>query len=89
MHEDDDYNDEHDYDDAQDKYKHYFKFDPDAWDAWGKMLYNALNDVVEGSSNVWYVNLWLLVVVKNFRSSVARVLRRKDAPSTTGKQDQT
>ena len=57
MHQDDDnYNDEYDYDDAQDKYKHYFKFDPAAWDAWGKMLYDALNDIVEGSSNVWYVN---------------------------------
>lgn len=54
--EDDDYNDEHNYDDAQDKYKHYFKFDPDAWDAWGKMLYDTLNDIVEGSSNVWYIN---------------------------------
>jgi hypothetical protein len=58
MNEDYDYDDdEHDYDDAQNKYKHYFKFDPNAWDAWGKMLYDALNDVIEGSPNVWYVNL--------------------------------
>jgi hypothetical protein len=58
MHEDYDYDDDHDYDDSQDnledKYKHYFKFDPDAWDAWGKMLYEALNDIVESSPNVWY-----------------------------------
>lgn len=59
MHEeyDDYYN--YDEDDSQDdlenKYKHYFKFDPEAWDAWGKMLYDALNDIVESSSNVWYV----------------------------------
>ena len=60
MHQDDDnYNDDHDYDDSQDnlenKYKKYFKFDSDAWDAWGKMLYNALNDIVESSPNVWYI----------------------------------
>lgn len=59
MHQDDDnYNDDYDYDDSQDnlesQYKKYFKFDPDAWDAWGKMLYNALNDIVESSPNVWY-----------------------------------
>ena len=53
--EDDNYNDDHDYDDSQDKYKHYFKFDPDAWDVWGKWLQNALNDIVESSSNVWYI----------------------------------
>lgn len=54
----DDY-DDYDYDDSQNnlenKYKHYFKFDPEAWDAWGKMLYDALNDIVESSPNVWYV----------------------------------
>ena len=58
MHQDDDNYDD-DYDDSQDdlesQYKKYFKFDPDAWDAWGKMLYNALNDIVEYPSNVWYV----------------------------------
>jgi hypothetical protein len=54
MHEDDDYNDEHDYDDAKNPYKHYFKFDPSAWDAWGKWLQDALNDIVESSPNVWY-----------------------------------
>lgn len=61
MHQDDDnYNDDHDYDDnSQDnfesQYKKYFKFDPDAWDAWGKMLYDALNEIVEYPSNVWYI----------------------------------
>jgi len=55
MHEDYDYDDdEHDYDDAKNPYKHYFKFDPAAWDAWGKWLYDALNDIVESSPNVWY-----------------------------------
>jgi hypothetical protein len=58
MHEEyDNYDD--DYDDSQDnledKYKHYFKFDPEAWDAWGKMLYDTLNDIVDVSTNVWYV----------------------------------
>ena len=56
IHDDDDYDD---YDDGQDNleshYKHYFKFDPDAWDAWGKMLYNTLNNIVEDPSSVWYV----------------------------------
>lgn len=60
MHQDDDnYDDSHDYDDSQDnldsQYKKYFKFDPDAWDAWGKMLYDALNEIVEYPSNVWYI----------------------------------
>ena len=53
---DDDYDD---YDDSQDnlesQYKKYFKFDPDAWDAWGKMLYDTLNEIVEYPSNVWYI----------------------------------
>lgn len=49
--DDDDYN----YDDSQDKYKHYFKFDPAAWDAWGKWLYEAMNDIVASSPNVWYI----------------------------------
>ena len=57
--EDENYNYDDDYDDSQDNleshYKHYFKFDPDAWDAWGKMLYDALNDIVEYPSNVWYI----------------------------------
>lgn len=48
--------DEHDYDDAKNPYKHYFKFDPAAWDTWGKWLYDALNDIVESSPNVWYVS---------------------------------
>lgn len=61
MHQDDNnYNDYDDYEDSQDdvenKYKHYFKFDPEAWDAWGKMLYSALNDIVESSPNVWYIS---------------------------------
>jgi hypothetical protein len=50
---DDDYDDSHD--DLESQYKHYFKFDPEAWDAWGKMLYDALNDIVESSPNVWYI----------------------------------
>ena len=57
--EDDNYDDDYEYDDSQDNleshYKKYFKFDPDAWDAWGKMLYDALNDIVEYPSNVWYI----------------------------------
>jgi hypothetical protein len=63
MHEDYDENyedDEYDYGDSQDdpesQYKKYFKFDPEAWDAWGKMLYDALNDIVEYPSNVWYIS---------------------------------
>jgi len=53
--EDDNYDDDHDYDDSQDKYKHYFKFDPAAWDAWGKWLYEAMNDIVASNTNVWYI----------------------------------
>jgi hypothetical protein len=57
MHED--YEDDNYDDDSQDnlesQYKKYFKFDPDAWDAWGKMLYDTLNDIVEYPSNVWYI----------------------------------
>jgi hypothetical protein len=49
------YDDEYDKDSFDQKYKHYFKFDPDAWDAWGKLLYDTLNDVVEYSPNVWHV----------------------------------
>lgn len=49
--EDDDYN----YDDSQNPYKHYFKFDPTAWDAWGKWLQDALNDIVDSQANVWYI----------------------------------
>jgi hypothetical protein len=56
---DENYNYDDDYEDSQDnlesQHKNYFKFDPDAWDAWGKMLYNALNDIVEYPSNVWYI----------------------------------
>ena len=60
MHEEyDDYYDYEENDDSQDnlesQYKHYFKFDPEAWDAWGKMLYNSLNDIVENSPSVWYI----------------------------------
>ena len=55
----DDGDDYDDYDDSQDnlesQYKKYFKFDPDAWDAWGKMLYDTLNEIVEHPSNVWYI----------------------------------
>lgn len=57
MHEDDE---DDNYDDSQDglesQHKNYFKFDPDAWDAWGKMLYDTLNDIVEYPSNVWYIS---------------------------------
>lgn len=50
--EDDNYDDDHDYDDnIQDKYKHYFKFDPEAWDTWGKWLYSALNDIISSNKS--------------------------------------
>jgi hypothetical protein len=60
MHEEyDNYDDDHDYDDSQNnlesQYKKYFKFDPEAWDAWGKFLYDSLQDIVESSPNVWYI----------------------------------
>ena len=56
MHEDYSYNDddEHDYDDVPKNYKYYFKFDPAAWDVWGKWLYDALNEIVDSSPNTWY-----------------------------------
>lgn len=59
MHEDyddnyDDYEDNHE--ELENKYKKYFKFDPAAWDAWGKWLQDALNDIVESSPNVWYTS---------------------------------
>lgn len=54
--DDDDYDDDNNYDNLEDKYKHYFKFDPEAWDVWGKWLYDALSDVVEFSPNVWYTH---------------------------------
>lgn len=59
MHDDYDYKDEdHDYDDAQKKYKNYFKFDPAAWDAWGKVLYDTLGDMLNKESpNIWFLNL--------------------------------
>lgn len=54
--EDDNYDDNDDSQDTPEShYKKYFKFDPDAWDAWGKMLYDTLNEIVEYPSNVWYV----------------------------------
>ena len=56
--EDDNYEDDYDdssQDDLESQYKKYFKFDPDAWDAWGKMLYDTLNEIVEHPSNVWYI----------------------------------
>lgn len=58
--EDNNYDDEYDYDDSQHNFesqykKFYFKFDPSAWDAWGKWLQDALGDIVESSSNVWYI----------------------------------
>jgi hypothetical protein len=58
--QDENYNYDDDYEDSQDDleshHKNYFKFDPDAWDAWGKMLYDTLNDIVEYPSNVWYID---------------------------------
>ena len=53
--EDDNYDEDHDYDNSKEKYKHYFKFDPEAWDSWGKMLYDALSDVTNNFSHTWYV----------------------------------
>lgn len=53
-----------DYEDSQDKdkdpYKYYFKFDPDAWDAWGMVLGDALNDLIKNNNNhyTWYVYGW-------------------------------
>jgi hypothetical protein len=57
MHEDyenDNYYDDDSQDNLESQHKHYFKFDPEAWDAWGKWLYDALNEAVEISPNVWY-----------------------------------
>lgn len=62
MHQENEDNDYDDYEDSQqnsgDPYKNYFKFDPDAWDAWGKALYDALDDLVDKSNHVWYVYGW-------------------------------
>jgi hypothetical protein len=59
MHEDYDDNDDYDDDDySQDKFnsdKHWFKFDPSIWNAWGKYLDDALKDIVDNPVNVWYV----------------------------------
>ena len=52
--EDDSYDDDNSQENLESQYKHYFKFDPEAWDAWGKWLYDALNEAVEISPNVWY-----------------------------------
>jgi hypothetical protein len=55
---DDDENDDNDsLDYSQDPYKHLFKFDEDAWEAWGKFLYDALGDMSK-YSNQWYVYGW-------------------------------
>jgi hypothetical protein len=54
--EDDNYDEDDSQDNLESHYKKYFKFDPDAWDAWGKMLYDTLNEIVEYPSNVWYVS---------------------------------
>ena len=57
MHQNEDeenYDDDESYYDSQDKYKHYFKFDPAAWDAWGKWLYDAMKEIVETNPNLWY-----------------------------------
>lgn len=52
--ENDNYDDDDSQDNLESQHKHYFKFDPEAWDAWGKWLYDALNEAVEISPNVWY-----------------------------------
>lgn len=61
MHED-----YYDYDDEefdnypnQDQSKFYFKFDPSAWDAWGKWLYDAMKEIVETNPNVWYTPTYI------------------------------
>lgn len=57
---DEPYSDNDNYDDDTKYYpdggmhKQYFKFDPAAWDAWGKWLYDAMKEIVETSPNVWY-----------------------------------
>lgn len=58
--EDDDYDDYENYDNSQDNLesqykKFYFKFDPTAWDSWGKWIQDAIDDIIESSPNVWYV----------------------------------
>ncbi|MEB3202980.1 MAG: hypothetical protein VKK05_09245, partial [Synechococcus sp.] len=52
--EDDNYEDDAKYYPDGGMYKHYFKFDAAAWDAWGKWLYDAMKDIVESDPNVWY-----------------------------------
>jgi hypothetical protein len=52
--DDDEYDDE--YNDHNKDYKHYFKFDPAAWDAWGKMLYDTLNGFIDNQENIWFVD---------------------------------
>jgi hypothetical protein len=51
---DDEYNDDQYYPN-EDMHKKYFKFDEKAWDAWGKWLYDAMNDIVDMTPNVWHV----------------------------------
>lgn len=75
MHEDYDNYDDYD-DDSQDypenQYKHYFKFDPEAWDAWGKWLYDAMNDIVESSPNVWYTMPKMSFPVNSYFSNTGK-----------------
>lgn len=52
--EDDNYEDDTKYYPDGGMHKQYFKFDPSAWDAWGKWLYDAMKNIVETSPNVWY-----------------------------------
>lgn len=62
MHQNEDnenYDDEEPYYDSQDQHKHYFKFDPAAWDAWGKWLYDAMKEIVETNPNVWYTPTYI------------------------------
>jgi hypothetical protein len=52
--EDDSYDDDNSQENLESHYKHYFKFDADAWDAWSKWLSDALKNSIESSPNVWY-----------------------------------
>ena len=54
--DEDDYEDDTKYYPDGGMHKQYFKFDPAAWDAWGKWLYDAMQDIVNTSPNVWYIH---------------------------------
>jgi hypothetical protein len=57
--ENDDYEDEAKYYPDGGMHKQYFKFDPAAWDAWGKWLYEAMQDIVESNPSVWYTPTYI------------------------------